>query len=667
MSSYCFLIKLKWIYKVKTDESGGVLKNKARLVAQGFRQEEGIDFEESFVPVARIEAIRIFVANVAHKNMIIYQMDIKTAFLSGELKEEVYVSQPEGIVDQDTPIACVQAQKGSLRSKISTTCMMTNKFKMSMMGQMSFFLGLQISQSPRGIFINQSKYASEIVKKYGLHSTDSVDTPMIENKKLDEDLQGKPVDATLYRGMIGSLMYLTSSRPDLNYVVCLCARYQAKPTEKHLQAVKRIFRYLNGTINMGLWYSKDTDMSLTTYADADHAGCQDTRRSTSGSAQFLGDRLVSWSSKKQKSTAISSTEAEYIALSGCCSQILWMRSQLTDYGFKFNKIPLHCDNKSAIALCCNNVQHSRAKHIDIRYHFIKEQVENEIMELYFVRTEYQLANIGLSDVRCLKRIPRGLKPKEETFQVVLDALALTPCYPAFLITADVPEVFAQEYLVVTLMLFLLKKDTISFLRDLGHTGVINSLNDVVIDQMHQPWRTFAALINKSLSGKTSGLCGKCRRGGQGEVKGGGVDFGVVNSLLGEILKETLRELYENVGITHQTSVARTPQQNGVVERVIEGVSVPGALFGIERCFKELPKTQTFHDDPLNESTSEDSTPQGSSSNVRQIHTSFEHLGRWTKDHPIANVIGDPSRSVSIRKQLETDAMWCYFDAFLTSV
>ncbi|GKF57974.1 hypothetical protein Tco_0171511 [Tanacetum coccineum] len=168
---------------------------------------------------------------------------------------------------------------------------------------------------------------------------------MIKNKKLDEDLQGKLVDATLYHGMIGSLMYLTSSRPDLNYAVCLCARYQAKPTKKHLQAVKQIFRYLNETINMGLWYLKDTD----------HARCQDTRRSTLGSAQFLGDKLVSWSSKKQKITAISSTEAEYIALSGCCSQILWMRSQLTDYGFKFNKIPLYCDNKSAIALCCNNV------------------------------------------------------------------------------------------------------------------------------------------------------------------------------------------------------------------------------------------------------------------------------------------------------------------------
>ncbi|GJX99576.1 hypothetical protein Tco_0356595 [Tanacetum coccineum] len=213
---------------------------------------------------------------------------------------------------------------------------------------------------------------------------------MIETKKLDEDLQGKPVDATLYRGMIGSLMYLTASRPDLNYVVCLCAR----------------------TINMGLWYSKDTYMSLTTYADADHTGCQDTRRSTSGSARFLGDKLVSWSSKKQKSTAISSTEAEYIALSGCCSQILWMHSQLTDHGFKFNKIPLYYHNKNVIALCCNNVQHSRAKHIDIRYHFIKEKVENEIMELYFVRTEYQLADIFT------KPLPR------ERFNFLIDKLGM---------------------------------------------------------------------------------------------------------------------------------------------------------------------------------------------------------------------------------------------------
>ncbi|GJU19051.1 retrovirus-related pol polyprotein from transposon TNT 1-94 [Tanacetum coccineum] len=294
---------------------------------------------------------------------------------------------------------------------------MSSKFQMSMMGQMSFFLGLQVSQSPGGIFINQAKYALETLKKYGMDLSDPVDTPMVDRLKLDEDLMGIPVDQTRFRGMVGSLMYLTASRPDLVFAVCMCARYQAKPTKKHFEAIKRVFRYLKGTINMGLWYPKDNAMSLTAYADADHAGCQDSRRSTSGSAQFLGDRLVSWSSKKQRSTAISTTEAEYIAMSGCCAQILWMRSQLKDYGFDFNKIPLYCDNKSAIALCCNNVQHSRSKHIDIRHHFIREQVENRVVELYFVETNYQLADI------LTKALPR------ERFEFLLPRLGMKSLTP----------------------------------------------------------------------------------------------------------------------------------------------------------------------------------------------------------------------------------------------
>ncbi|GJV46951.1 retrovirus-related pol polyprotein from transposon TNT 1-94 [Tanacetum coccineum] len=308
---------------------------KARLVARGYRQEEGIDFEESFAPVARLEAVRIFLAFAAHMNMNVYQIDI--------------------------------------------------------------------SQSPRGIFLNQSKFALESLKKYGMKSCDPVDTPMVEKSKLDEDPEVKTVDPTHYRGMVGTLMYLTSSRPDLVYAVCMCARYQALPTENHLHDVKRIFRYLRGTVNQGLWYSKDFAIALTAFSDADHAGCQDTRRSTSGSMQLLGYILVSWSSKRQKSAAISSTKAEYIALSGCCAQVLWMRSQLIDYGLRFNKIPMYCDNKSAIALCCNNVQHSRLKHIDIIYHFIKEQVENEVVELYFVSTEYQLADI-FTKALCRERI-----------------------------------------------------------------------------------------------------------------------------------------------------------------------------------------------------------------------------------------------------------------------
>ncbi|GJV90053.1 retrovirus-related pol polyprotein from transposon TNT 1-94 [Tanacetum coccineum] len=333
------------------------------------------DFEDSFAPAARIEAIRIFIANAAHKNMTIYQMDVKTAFLNGELKEVVYVSQPEGFVDQDKPSHVYKLKKAlyGLKQAPHAWYDMLSSFLISQQFSKGAVDPTLFTRHGGNDILLVQIYVDDII----FASTNTAMCNEFANQMTNKfkmsmiGANGKQVDATLYRGMIGSLMYLTASRPDLNYVVCLCARYQAKPIEKHLQAVKRIFRYLNGTINMGLWYSKDTDMSLTAYADTDHAGCQDTRRSTSGSAQFLGEKLVRWLSKKQKRQPY----------------------RLTDYGFQFNKIPLYCDNKSAIALCCNNVQHSRAKHIDIRYHFIKEQVENGIIEIYFVRTKYQLADI----------------------------------------------------------------------------------------------------------------------------------------------------------------------------------------------------------------------------------------------------------------------------------
>ncbi|GJT81755.1 hypothetical protein Tco_1056097 [Tanacetum coccineum] len=329
-----------------------------------------------------------------------------------------------------------------------------------------------------------AEYALESLEKYGMESCDLVDTPMVEKSKMDEDTQGKAIDPTHYRGMVGTLMYLTAGRPDLTFSVCMRASYQAKLTEKHLHAIKRILKYLRGTVNRGLWYPKNSSIALIAYADADHAGCQDTRQSTSRCMQLLGDKLVSWSSKRQKSSAISSTKAEYIALSGCCAQVLWMRSQLTDYGLGFNKIPMYCDNKSSIALCFNNVQHSRSKHIDIRFHFIKEQVENGVVELYFVNTEYQLADIftkalgrerieflinklgiimsiikeqqqALDDAlgprekrlrigNCNYRLSTTFKSNEPTFQVALDVLSLTPFYQAFLITASVPAIYMHE-------------------------------------------------------------------------------------------------------------------------------------------------------------------------------------------------------------------------------
>ncbi|GJV73675.1 hypothetical protein Tco_1493670 [Tanacetum coccineum] len=247
--------------------------------------------------------------------------------------------------------------------------------------------------APKGIFINQAKYALEILKKHNMDNCHSIGTPLATKPKLDVDLSGEPVDQSDYRSKIGSLMYLTSSRPDLVQAVCYCARYQARPTQKHLKEVKRIFKYLKGTINMGLWYPKDSGFELTAFSDADHAGCLDTRKSTSGGIQFLGDKLVLMSKETNCNCTMSSAEAEYVALSASCAQVMWMRTQLQDYGFNYNKIPLYCDSQSAIAISCNPVQHSRTKHIHTRYHFIKEQVENGIIELYFVRTEYQLADM----------------------------------------------------------------------------------------------------------------------------------------------------------------------------------------------------------------------------------------------------------------------------------
>ncbi|GKC26030.1 retrovirus-related pol polyprotein from transposon TNT 1-94 [Tanacetum coccineum] len=284
--------------------------NKERLVAHGYRQEEVINFEESFAPVARLEVVRIFLTFVAHMNMIVYKMDVRTKFLNGILREEVYVSQPERFVDPNNPNHVYRLKKALYRLKqaphawydLLSSFLLSLGFSKGTVGPTLFISkkGTDILLSLRGIFLNQSKYALESLKKYEMESCDLVDTPMVEKSKLDKDPQGKAVDPTHYRGMFGTLMYLTSSRPDLVYVVCMCARYQARPTEKHLHAIKRIFRYLRGTANRGLWYSKDSTIALTAFADADHVGCQYTRRGTSGSMQFLGDRLVSWSSKRQK-------------------------------------------------------------------------------------------------------------------------------------------------------------------------------------------------------------------------------------------------------------------------------------------------------------------------------------------------------------------------------
>ncbi|GJX25774.1 retrovirus-related pol polyprotein from transposon TNT 1-94 [Tanacetum coccineum] len=299
-SDCAMIIAPKWIYKVKLDEYGDVLKNKAHLVAKGYRQEKGLYFKESFAPVAILEAIRIFIANAANKNMT----QAPQAWYDTLLKFLLAQGFSKGVVDPTLFIR--KTGKHTLHVQIYVDDIifastdprdcdrlsneMSSKFQMSYMVKCPFSLRVTpFLEHPRGIFINQSKYANKILKKFDLLKSDPVDTLMVERRKLDEDLSRIPVDQTRYRGMVRCLVYLTASRPDLVFAMCMCARYQSKPTKKHLEVVKRVFRYLQGTINTGLWYPKDTAMTLTVYADADHAGCQDIRRSTSGSAQFLSD------------------------------------------------------------------------------------------------------------------------------------------------------------------------------------------------------------------------------------------------------------------------------------------------------------------------------------------------------------------------------------------
>ncbi|GJV54195.1 putative ribonuclease H-like domain-containing protein [Tanacetum coccineum] len=390
-------IGTKWVYWNKKDERGIVIKKKARLVAQGYIQEEGINYDEVFAPVARIKAIRLFLAYASVKDFVVYQMDVKSAFLYGKIKEEVYVCQPPGFEDPDFPYRVYKVEKalyrlhqafkawyetlstylldnGFQRGKIDKTLfirrdkgdvllvqvyvddiifgstkkslciefekMMHKKFQMSSMGELTFFLGLQVKQKEDGIFISQDKYVTKILKKFSFTDVKTASTPMETQKPLLKDEDGEEVDVHLYRSMIGSLMYLTSSRPDIMFAVCACARYQVNPKVSHLHVVKRIFRYLKGQPKLGLWYPKDSPFDLVVYTDSDYAGASLDWKSTIRGCQFLGCRLNSWQCKKQTMVANSITEAEYVAASSCCGQVLWIKKQLLDYGAGDSKLML---------------------------------------------------------------------------------------------------------------------------------------------------------------------------------------------------------------------------------------------------------------------------------------------------------------------------------------
>ncbi|GKB11375.1 putative ribonuclease H-like domain-containing protein [Tanacetum coccineum] len=327
-------ISTKWVYRNKKDERGIMIKNKAR-----------------------IEAIRLFLAYASFKDFVVYQMDVKSVFLYGKIKEEVYVCQPPGFEDPDFPDRVYKVEKALYRlhqaprawdkgdillvqvyvddiifdSTKKSLCIefekkMHKKFQMSSMGELTFFLGLQLKQKEDGTFISQDKYVTEILKKFGFTDVKIANTPMETQKALLKDEDGEEVDVHLYILMIGSLMYLTSLRHDIMVVVCACARYQLNPKVSHLHVVKRIFRYLKGQPKLGLWYLKDLPFDLVAYTDSDYAGASLDRKSTTGGCQFLGCRLISWQCKKQTVVANSLIEAEYVAASSCCGQVLWIQN-----------------------------------------------------------------------------------------------------------------------------------------------------------------------------------------------------------------------------------------------------------------------------------------------------------------------------------------------------
>ncbi|GJW49486.1 retrovirus-related pol polyprotein from transposon TNT 1-94 [Tanacetum coccineum] len=377
-------------------------------------------------------------------------MDVKSAFLMGFINEEVYLAQPPRFIDfakhnhvyrlkkalyglkqapkawydrlkaflikhdytmgmvdntlftkkRDSNLIIVQIYVDDIifRSTCQLLCddfakIMHDEFEMSMMGELNFFLGLQIKQLEDGIFFNQSKYIKEMLKKFGLEDSKPMKTPMSTETKLKKDVEGESVDNTKYRGMIGSLLYLTASRPDIMFSVCLCARFQEDPKTSHLEAVKRIFRYIKGTTHLGLFYPKGSGIETIVYADSDHAGYYVDRKRTSAICTFIGCCLTSWFSKKQTALAISTTKAEYVSAGKACQQALWMKQALVDYGISLDDIPIMCDNKGAIDLSKNPVQYSRTKHIEIRHHFLRDNVQKGNISIEKVSSKDNIADI----------------------------------------------------------------------------------------------------------------------------------------------------------------------------------------------------------------------------------------------------------------------------------
>ncbi|CAJ2635927.1 unnamed protein product [Trifolium pratense] len=426
----CNSIGVKWIYKTKFNEKGEVDKYKARLVAKGYTQKHGIDYHEVFAPVARWDTIRSILAVAANNGWKIFQLDVKSAFLHGELTENIYVSQPLGYISKDKSMVyrlkkalyglkqAPRAWYSKIESYFSAEkfekcpyehtlfvkyglmdefkSSMKKKFAMTDLGKMRFFLGVEVIQSSNGIFITQQKYAAEVLSRFGMEHCNQVSSPIVPGCKLVRDETEQGTDVTVYKQMVGCLMYLLATRSDLAYSVCLVARFMERPTEMHVIAVKRIMRYLKGTLGFGILYKSksNTGLCLKGWCDSDYAGDLDDRKSTTGFVFMLGGGAISWSSKKQPIVTLSTTEAEYVSAAAYACQGIWLKNVLNYLKMKQSECTLiYCDNSSSIKLSKNPIMHGRSKHIDVRFHFLRDLTKDGTIELVHCRSEEQLADL----------------------------------------------------------------------------------------------------------------------------------------------------------------------------------------------------------------------------------------------------------------------------------
>jgi histone deacetylase 1/2 len=447
------VVGCKWIYKIKQKPDGTIDRYKARLVAQGFSQRYGIDYADTFSPVVKPTTVRIVLTLAVSRNWTLRQVDIQNAFLHGELHEEVYMHQPPGFVDQTRPNYVCRLQKslyglkqaprawystlsqkvqslGFVRSRADTSLFIFKRGKVTVymiiyvddiiiasscsqatnrliiqlreafavkdLGPLTYFLGVEVTPTRDGLALSQSKYAEDLLRKVNMHACNSAPTPMSSTDRLSKD-SGTPLnteDTFRYRSTVGALQYLCLTRPDLAFAVNKTCQFLQQPTDVHWAAVKRVLRYIQGTLHLGISIRRSASVELSAYSDADWAGCPDDRRSTGGFAVYLGPNLISWSARKQPTVSRSSTEAEYKAIANATAEITWMQSLLKELSVKQVQAPtLWCDNLGATFLAANPVFHARTKHIEIDFHFVREKVAAGALQVRFISSADQIADI----------------------------------------------------------------------------------------------------------------------------------------------------------------------------------------------------------------------------------------------------------------------------------